>query len=103
MAQETTTWIERFPLGLILMTRGVRELVEAGVVDTTALLGRHASGDWGEIAPEDSGLNERALRTGARLFSVYEVAPDTTVWLITEAEDHNGYRHATTALLPSEY
>ena len=35
------------------------------------LLDRHLTGDWGDIHPEDRGLNEEALRTGARIFSVY--------------------------------
>ena len=49
---------------------------------------------------EDQVGNERALRTGARLISAYELSNDRCVCVITEAEDDSGRRHATTVLLP---
>lgn len=68
------------------------------------LLMRHAKGDWGDIHPEDRGLNEKSLENGSRLLSVYKLpqrAPGVTppkLWIITEAD-----RSATTLLLPDEY
>jgi hypothetical protein len=59
---------------------------------------RHAAGDWGDIDPEDRGLNEQALVEGSRIFSVYALPTTETMWVITEAD-----RSSTTALLPSEY
>ncbi len=67
------------------------------------LLSQHSRGDWGEIDPEDRGLNEQALVSGARLFSVYRIAEDTRIWVITEAAGDDGERAATTLLLPEDY
>ncbi len=67
------------------------------------LLRRHVSGDWGSIHPGDRGLNEQALRTGERLFSVYDLDANTTVWIITEATGDDGHRASTCRLMPSEY
>ncbi len=47
-------------------------LEEAGVAVGT-LIARHAAGDWGELDLEDRGLNEQALVSGARIFSVYRL------------------------------
>jgi hypothetical protein len=61
-------------------------------------LGRHLSGDWGDLDAHDRRENERALKTGARLFSSYAVGPQNKLWIITEAD-----RSSTTILLPSDY
>jgi hypothetical protein len=43
------------------------------------------SDDWGDIHPEDDGLNEQALETGARILSVYGTADDPNrLWIIIE-------------------
>jgi len=91
-----------FQLGHLLATPGVLDLLERHGVSAAMLLACHAAGDWGAIDPEDRGLNEQALRTGARIFSVYPVGQET-VWVITNAADDEDIRDATTLLLPSEY
>ena len=53
--------------------------------------------------PEDKGLNEQALVSGARIFSVYRLSDEVTVWVITNGDDEDGTRDATTVLLPEEY
>jgi len=101
MATETTGRL--FPLGQVVATPGALEaLEEAGVVVGT-LIARHAVGDWGELDREDRGLNEQALVSGARLFSVYRLSDEVTVWVITNGDDEDGTRDATTLLLPEEY
>ena len=50
--------------------------MEDAGINPAALLRRHVSGDWGDIHPEDDGLNEEALETGARIVSVYGTATD---------------------------
>ncbi len=70
-------------------------------VDPADLLDRHASGDWGEVPPEDARENERSLKHGFRVMSVYEVNPrgaSVRIWCITESD-----RSSTCLLLPSEY
>lgn len=90
-----------FELGKTFVTRGVQQTVAE--VEIVLALSRHHRGDWGEVGHEDRESNEDALRTGARLFSVYELTDDRKVWVITEAEDDSGRRYATTVLLPDEY
>lgn len=65
------------------------------------LLARHFRGDWGFIGPEDWEANNAALRTGARIFSVYPVRRETDpcglfLWVITEPEPE---RTKTTVML----
>ena len=86
-----------FGLGVLTATVGALDACSAGLTPPPQLFARHWTGDWGEISPEDHGLNEDAIRDGARVFSVYHLSGGR-VWCITEAG-----RHATTLLLPSEY
>jgi len=101
MAIETTGQL--FPLGQVVATPGALEALEEAGVAVGTLLARHAVGDWGELDPEDQGLNEQALVSGARLFSVYRLSAKVTVWVITNGDDEEGHRDATTVLLPQEY
>lgn len=90
-----------FPLGQLAATPGVLELLEQHQVSLFDLLGRHASGDWGDVGADDAHTNEQALIHGNRLLSCFTLVlgdPDTRVWIISEAD-----RSVTTALLPSEY
>ena len=86
-----------FPLGQVVATPGAIEVMERLEITPLALLGRHVSGDWGDIDPEDKGLNEQALKIGERIFSVYG-PEDDRLWVITEAD-----RSATTILRPEDY
>ena len=87
----------RLPLGALLATPGaLRLLVRAGV-SPTMLLARHASGDWGDVPPEDADENRLSIEHGFRVLSSYSVDGER-IWIITEAD-----RSATTLLLPEEY
>lgn len=67
-------------------------------------LQRHFKGDWGSLCDEDKAANEEALKTGARIMSVYFLPDESKLWIITDAViDEFGNRHATTLLLPEEY
>jgi hypothetical protein len=89
-----------FPLGRVLMTRGVSELASGGVFDPLELVRRHVTCDWGDICSNDKSLNDAALlpSSQARVHSAYNVADKVTIWIITEHD-----RSATTLLLPTEY
>jgi len=87
-----------FELGVLSATTAALDACAAGLTTPAALVTRHWSGDWGDISPEDDGLNEDAIRDGARVFSVYHLQGGGRVWCITEAD-----RHATTLLTPDEY
>jgi hypothetical protein len=91
--------MSKFPLGQVVATPAALETMASmdGMVNANTLLRRHASGDWGDIDPGDVGMNDEALKTGDRIFSVYKFG-NKTMWLITEAD-----RSATTLLTPSDY
>ncbi len=86
----------RFSLGRTMITAGAkRELTDAEVLTA---LGRHARGDWGDVDDEDWEANERALKEGTRLLSVYHSSGGVKFYVITEWD-----RSLTTVLLPEEY
>ena len=87
-----------FPLGQIVATPGVLELLSRHSLSPLTFIERHAYGDWGCLDPEDVLENERAVKNGSRVFSSYEVAGGERLWCITEWD-----RSVTTLLMPSEY
>ena len=89
----------RFVLGRVVATPGALEALERAGVTPLRLLGRHETGDWGDLGDEDKAANESALLTGERILSSYNLpGTDERIWIITEWD-----RSATTLLLPEEY
>ena len=86
----------RFPPGAIVATPGV--LTRVTPEELLAALGRHLSGDWGELDEHDWRANDSALQDGTRLLSAYVASNGERFWIITEAD-----RSSTTSLLPEEY
>lgn len=87
-----------FTPGVIVTTPGVQALIEREALNPLPYLLRHIRGDWGDVCSEDWEENQSALKFGRRLLSVYNVAPELTLWIITEWD-----RSITTLLLPEEY
>ena len=88
--------IAKFRLGRLVATpNALAQLTER---DIAVAIGRHSSGDWGDLDSEDKKANERALAEGTRLLSVYHSAGKVKFYLITEAD-----RSVTTILLPEDY
>jgi hypothetical protein len=85
----------RFPLGQVAITANASLRLSTEEVMTA--LSRHASGDWGDLCPEDTLANDHALQNGGRLFSAYGQGEER-FWVITEAD-----RSITTVLLPDDY
>jgi len=88
--------VPKFSLGQIFVTPDSKRVVPAS--ELAAALNRHEHGDWGNVGPKGIAINERALVSGARLFSVYQSSDGVTFWIITEPD-----RSATTVLLPENY
>lgn len=86
----------KFSLGQTVVTRTALAVLSA--LDIAGALYRHQRGDWGEVGKEDAQANERALKQGERLLSVYRTAEGTRFWIITEWN-----RSSTTILLPEDY
>ena len=92
---------QKFPLGQVVATPGALEALGADAAERSAnlsaILRRHASGDWGELTDEDIRENEFSLTRRLRLLSAYTVC-GTKVWIITEAD-----RSSSCVLLPEDY
>lgn len=86
-------------LGQVVVTRGVADKMEDAefAYHVYACLERHASGDWGDVCPEDWQTNNLAVETGERTLSSYVIL-GTKIWIITELD-----RSTTTVLFPHEY
>jgi len=92
-----------FNPGRILATPACLQLLEQAGQSLWEFLSRHLAGDWGEVDVEDRAANDEALRDGSRLLSAYVLKNGEKIWIITEAEDENNNRVASTALRPDEY
>ncbi|PTB18258.1 hypothetical protein C9I57_24060 [Trinickia symbiotica] len=88
-----------FRLGEIFATPGALALLQQTGTDVVDLLMRHVKGDWGVVCPQDARSNDRAVETGTRIVSAYELGDRRErLWIVTEAD-----RRMTTLLLPAEY
>ena len=85
----------RFPLGQLAITSNAS--LRLATEEVLVALRRHASGDWGDLCPEDTMANDEALEHGGRLLSAYGQG-EHRFWVITEAD-----RSSTTVLLPEDY
>jgi hypothetical protein len=85
----------RFPLGQVVITANAS--LRLSTEEVLSGLRRHASGDWGDLCPEDTLANDNALHDGDRLLSAYGQGEDR-FWIISEAD-----RAVTTVLLPEDY
>ena len=90
--------VNHLPLGQLAATPGAIAALTAARLAPTALLARHAAGDWGDVCREDAAENERSVRHGFRILSAYTLPTGDRVGVITEAD-----RSTTTLLLPDEY
>tara|TARA_Y100000034_G_scaffold125852_2_gene176204 strand:+ start:1291 stop:1563 length:273 start_codon:yes stop_codon:yes gene_type:complete len=89
----------KFDMGTLVVTSGVDGKMQDSDEFAEKVRGaiiRHSTGDWGDLCDEDREENERSLREGDRLMSVYNTQP--VVWVITEWD-----RSVTTVLFPEEY
>ncbi len=96
-----------FNPGRIVCTRGVedRRCGDYGFFEfVEGSLGRHLSGDWGDLCSDDRELNDEAIAAEQRgettdsLFSMYRHIDGTGIYIVTEWN-----RSVTTILFPHEY
>lgn len=92
-----------FKLGRVLATPGALAALEQSGQSVWEFLTRHLAGDWGLVDAHDKAANDEAITDGSRLLSAYTLKTGETIWIITEAQDDNGNRAATTACLPQDY
>lgn len=91
-----------FPLGRVVATPAALDALRLNQMDPSALLDRHAAGDWGKLSLTDKVANAQALSSDDRILSSYPLPRATAdgdrVYILTE-----GNREYTTVLLNSEY
>ncbi len=90
--------IKKFHLGELVFTASLA--AKYGTLNgfVAHCVGRHQSGDWGDVPPEDAEANETSLDDGGQLLSSYQDEDGTVIWVITE-----GDRSVTTCLFPEDY
>ena len=84
------------PLGSTFITRNAQS--ELSDIDVHVALTRHSHGDWGIVDDEDRNANDRALKNGDRLLSIFRSEAAERFYIITEWD-----RSVTTVLLPEDY
>ncbi|QDT95257.1 hypothetical protein [Gimesia aquarii] len=102
-SQNSKTTSPKFELGTVVATPGALEALEASSQSPNEFLKRHFQLEQGELCNEDHELNGDAVKDGSRILSAFKTSKGVKIWIITEAEDGNGHRSATTLLLPEEY
>lgn len=86
-----------FPIGALIFSEGVDRLMREGRLDPMPYFQRHIRGDWGDVTDDKWQENNAALKSNARLDSLYAVTRELNIRIFTEAD-----RSATHVLLPSE-
>lgn len=102
-SQNNKTTSPQFELGQTVATPGALDALEASAQSPAEFLQRHMRCEQGDLCNEDHELNADALQDGSRILSAFKISKGVKLWLITEAEDGDGKRSATTLLLPEEY
>jgi hypothetical protein len=101
--QTSSTANPKFVLGQVVATPGCLSVLEQSGQSPSEFLNRHLQREQGDLCDEDHELNGEALKDGSRILSAFKTSTGVKIWIITEAEDGNGHRSATTLLLPEEY
>lgn len=91
-----------FALGQTYATPAALELLRTAQVSPADLLAEHQAGIWGALDADDVKANELAMISGTRILSVRKLGTER-IYIITEAENDEGFRSSTTILLCSEY
>lgn len=93
----------KFQPGTVVATPGAVEALADSGQDAGFFLGKHLSGDWGEVDADDQKANDHSLIDGSRLLSSYRTLKGVVIWVLTEAEGDDGQRASTCLTTPEEY
>lgn len=87
-----------FPIGALVFSAGIDQLVRAGRLDPMPYFRRHTRGDWGDVSDPQWQANNAALQSGGPLESSYAVHRELSIRISTSGE-----RQQTSITLPSEH
>ena len=103
ISESSKTTSPKFELGTVVATPGALEALEESGQSPAEFLKRHLQLEQADLCNEDYELNGEAVKDGSRILSAFKTSKGIKLWVITEAEDDQGHRSATTLLLPQEY
>ena len=69
----------KFPLGQVVSTPGALNALARTEEDPWRFIGRHVTGDWGELDEEDKRENELSVKEGFRILSAYHLSDGTKI------------------------
>jgi hypothetical protein len=84
MYQEGTKAL--FPLGRIVATQEVLNILETTKESLTDLLVRHQSGQWGQVDQKEREVNDWAADKSMPVVSVYRLKSGSSICIITEGD-----------------
>ena len=87
----------QFPIGALIISKGVDRLIRAGTEEPFQFLRRHARGDWGDGPADQWEANIAGIQSEAKLESFYVATNGQRIRIFTEAD-----RSATHIVLASE-
>jgi hypothetical protein len=84
LSNERVQEMASFSLGQVVASQGaIRHLTES---ELSAILRRHAAGDWGDVPEEQRTRNNLSLQNGRPVFSVYSLGPGKIILVQTDGE-----------------
>ena len=101
--RNSNTTSPQFELGQVVSTPGALDALEQSGQSPSEFLNRHLRCEQGDLCDEDHEFNGEALKDGSRILSAYKTSKGVKLWVITEAENGDGHRSATTLLRPEDY
>lgn len=99
-----STWADlwklekRFQLGQIVTTANAKKTIDSYRILLQVLTGRHQSGDWGDIEPDQGVNNDYAIDHDGEIMSAYQLTDHECVIVATTAD-----RSTTTVMMSSEW
>jgi hypothetical protein len=87
-----------FPIGALVFSAGIDQLVRAGRLDPMPYFRRHTRGDWGEVSDQQWQANNAALQSGASLESHYVIHPGWPFASLRRAAQRHRHRVAVRGL-----
>jgi hypothetical protein len=84
----------KFRLGVTVLSDGVRAIVDAdpiAAVSVNAFVRCHQNGQWGSVSAAQAEENERGLKEGGAVVSVYALQ-GRTIRIVTDSEPRNTTR-----------
>ncbi|HDR9181147.1 TPA: hypothetical protein QDB06_001698 [Burkholderia vietnamiensis] len=78
-----------FHPGKLLVSHAALAALRANGVPVVSIVLRHIAGDWGIVSEDDKRQNDVSIAAGLRLISIYRLADQIRILVITEWDRSN--------------